>query len=336
MTLHEAMLYDRKSDGQVQCYLCAHRCKIKKGKRGICGVRENCGGTLYSLVYGQLIAENVDPIEKKPLFHVYPSSKSFSIATAGCNFRCEFCQNYDISQMPRDAGEIQGRYTDPTVVVERAVRSGSQTVAYTYTEPTIYFEYAYDISNLARGKGVRNVFVTNGFMTGETLEMIAPSLDAANVDLKAFTEDFYRRWCGARLEPVLETIRKMRALNIWVEVTTLLIPTLNDSEGEIRKIAEFIAGVGTEIPWHVSRFYPRYMRTDLPPTEIEVIHKAARIGKEAGLKYVYCGNVPGDEGEKTFCAACGELLIGRVGYSVVSKLRGSSCPRCKTVLEGIF
>lgn len=337
MNTHEAMLYEKLPDSTVHCSLCSHRCRIKPDKRGICGVRENRNGALYTLVYGKLIAENIDPIEKKPLFHVYPASKSFSIATVGCNFRCEFCQNYDISQLPRESGEIAGRFTSPEMIVERALSSGSRTIAYTYTEPTIYFEYAYDISRLAHDNGIRNVFVTNGFMTGEMLETAAPYLDAANVDLKAFTDDFYRKQCGARLEPVLEAIRKMKALGIWVEITTLLIPTLNDGEDELRKIAGFISEVGIETPWHISRFYPRYHRTDIPPTDIESIHMAERIGKEAGLKYVYCGNVPGDRGETTFCAKCGETLIRRTGYTISgNKLQGSACPRCQTILDGIF
>jgi len=300
-------------------------------------VRENREGVLYSLVYGMIVAENVDPIEKKPLFHFWPGSKSFSIATAGCNFRCSFCQNHDISQMPRETGNIAGRETSPADIVERAVRTGSKTIAYTYTEPTVFFEFAYDIARLACERGLKNVFVTNGFMTEETLEVIAPYLDAANVDLKSFRNDFYKKRCGARLTPVLTSLRKMKSLGIWVEVTTLLIPSLNDSEEELRQIAEFIYSIGAETPWHISRFHPQYKMNTLPPTSLEAIHRAARIGKACGLKYVYSGNVPGDEGEDTVCAHCGELLIDRYGFYIEKiRLQDSNCPQCGATLDGIF
>ncbi|MBU2234536.1 MAG: radical SAM protein, partial [Proteobacteria bacterium] len=219
--VHEALLYEKEDENDVRCGLCAHRCRIAPGARGVCGVRENREGVLFSLVYGSLIAENADPIEKKPLFHVLPGSRSFSIATPGCNFRCDFCQNHEISQMPREEGRIVGRERTPEEIVELALQSGSRSIAYTYTEPTVYFEFAYDTAGIAREKGLVNVFVTNGYMTGEMLELLAPRLDAANVDLKAFNDDFYRKRCGARLQPVLDSLRKMKELGIWVEVTTL-------------------------------------------------------------------------------------------------------------------
>ena len=331
------MLYEKMDDGKVKCHLCGHRCRINPARRGICGVRENREGVLYSLVYGMIVAENVDPIEKKPLFHVWPGSKSFSIATTGCNFRCSFCQNHDISQMPRETGNIMGQEVSPADIVERAVRTGSKTIAYTYTEPTVFFEFAYDIARLARERGLKNVFVTNGFMTEETLEVIAPYLDAANVDLKSFRNDFYKKRCGARLAPVLTSLRKMKNLGIWVEVTTLLIPGLNDNEEELRQIAEFIYSIGAETPWHISRFHPQYKMNTLPPTSLEAIHRAARIGKACGLKYVYSGNVPGDKGENTVCAHCGELLINRYGFYIEKiRLQDSSCPQCGATLDGIF
>ena len=331
------MLYEKMDDGKVRCHLCSHRCRINPAKRGICGVRENREGTLYSLVYGMIVAENVDPIEKKPLFHLWPGSKSFSIATVGCNFRCSFCQNHDISQMPREAGSIMGREVSPAALVERAVKTGSRSIAYTYTEPTVFFEFAYDIARLAYERGLKNVFVTNGFMTEETLDVIAPYLDAANVDLKSFRNDFYKKRCGARLSPVLTNLRKMKEVGIWVEVTTLLIPDLNDSEEELRQIAEFIYSLGAETPWHISRFHPQYKMTTLPPTSVEAIHRAARIGKTCGLKYVYSGNVPGDEGEDTLCSHCGKLLINRYGFSIEKiHLHGANCPQCGAALDGIF
>jgi pyruvate formate lyase activating enzyme len=334
---HEALLYEREAGNRVNCGLCAHRCRIAPGARGICGVRENRAGTLVNLVYGALVAENADPIEKKPLFHFLPGSLSFSIATAGCNFRCDFCQNHGISQSPRDGERIVGRRRTPEEVVELALRSGSGSIAYTYTEPTVYFEFARDTARIAKQKGLRNVFVTNGYMTAETLALAAPWLDAANVDLKAFSDDFYGKLCGARLQPVLDSLRKMKDLGIWVEVTTLLIPGHNDSDQELRKIAGFIHSLGAETPWHISRFHPQYRMTDIPPTPASAIHRAARIGESAGLKYVYCGNLPGDAGEDTQCAGCGELLIGRCGFAVERiNLKGSACPRCGATLDGIF
>ena len=331
------MLYEKIGGNAVQCHLCAHRCKIAPSKRGICGVRENRDGTLYTLVYGMVIAENVDPIEKKPLFHVHPGSRSFSIATVGCNFHCTFCQNYDISQMPRKSGKIIGRETSPETVVERAVQSNSKTIAYTYTEPTIFFEYAYDIGRIAHEKNIKNVFVTNGFMTEEAIVKISPYLDAANVDLKAYSNKFYKKYCGARLQPVLDTLTKMKEVGIWVEVTTLIIPTLNDSDEELQNIAQFICSLGAETPWHISRFHPQFEMTNLPPTPVATLHKAAQFGKQAGLKYVYTGNVPGDKMESTFCSHCGNLLIDRYGFHINKlNLDRAACPQCGTSLHGVF
>ncbi len=333
----EAMFSEGMADNYVRCHLCAHRCRIAPSKRGICGVRENRDGILYSLVYGRPISQSVDPIEKKPLFHVHPGSKSYSIATVGCNFQCTFCQNHEISQMPRETGKIMGRSVTPGDIVEDAVKTGSKTIAYTYTEPTIYFEYAYDTGKIAHERGIKNVFITNGFMTGEALETIAPYLDAANCDLKSFSDEFYKKYCGARLQPVLDSLKLMKELNIWVEVTTLIIPSLNDSTDELRDIARFIYSIGAETPWHISRYYPQYKMRGPAPTPVTTIHRAAQIGKEEGLRYIYAGNVPGDAGENTLCHMCGHLLIGRYGYQIERiDLVGVQCPQCKTVLAGIF
>ncbi len=335
--MKEALLYEKMSDKAVRCHLCAHRCKIAPSKRGICSVRENRGGTLFTLVHGLSAAESVDPIEKKPLFHVYPGSKSYSIATVGCNFRCEFCQNHEISQLPQQEGKILGHRSTPEEIIEKVLKAGSKTIAYTYTEPTVFLEYALDIGEMAHGEGIKNVFVTNGFMTGEALELLAPYLDAANVDLKSFQNEFYKKNCGGRLQPVLDSLKKMKDLGIWVEVTTLIIPTLNDGTEELRDIARYIHSLGPETPWNISRFHPQSRMSNLPPTPIETIHLAAEIGKEAGLKYVYAGNVPGDTGENTYCSNCGKLLIKRYGFNVEEiDLRGSSCPSCKTPLDGIL
>jgi pyruvate formate lyase activating enzyme len=334
---HEALLYEKETDRRVRCALCAHRCRIETGARGICDVRENREGILYSLVYGRVIAENVDPIEKKPLFHFLPGSRSFSIATAGCNFSCAFCQNHEISQLPRDENRIAGRERTPVQIVEAARQSGCGSISYTYTEPTICFEFAWDTAGIAREQGVKNIFITNGYMTAEALDLLAPRLDAANVDLKSFRDDFYKKQCGARLQPVLDSLKKMKEIGIWVEVTTLLIPGLNDSEEELRDLAGYIFSLGVETPWHISRFHPRYRMTGTPPTPAASIHRAAEIGRSVGLMYVYSGNLPGDAGENTFCARCGEILIGRCGFAVERlDLRGSACPRCGAPLHGIF
>jgi pyruvate formate lyase activating enzyme len=335
--IREAMLYAKLADKLVHCNLCAHRCRIKPGRRGVCGVRENKDGVLCSLVYGALIAENIDPIEKKPFFHVYPGSRSYSIAAVGCNFNCEFCQNHEISQMPRSALMITGEDIPPANIVARAHKSGSKTIAYTYTEPTVYFESAYETARIARGQDIKNVFVTNGFMTAEALETISPYLAAANVDLKSFRDEFYRKSCGAHLQPVLESLQKMKEMGIWVEITTLLIPALNDSDEELKDIAGFIAALGKETPWHISRFHPQFKMLHTPVTPVSSLHRAREIGKMAGLKYVYSGNVPGDEGESTYCFQCGNCLIERYGFRIRNvNLNENKCNRCGTELEGIF
>ena len=256
--MKEAMFYLKEEEGSVRCVLCNHRCLIKDGKRGICSVRENSGGTLYSLVYGKCISQSIDPIEKKPLYHFSPGTGSFSVATVGCNFQCKHCQNYSISQMPGDQGEIRGEHVSPEKIVEAAKRSQCTSIAYTYTEPTIYYEYAYDIAALAHKQEIKNVFVTNGYTSSDALRHIHPFLDGANVDLKSFSDEFYRKICGARLQPVLDSLMLYKELGIWLEITTLLIPTYNDSDHELQSIAEFIVGLGRHIPWHISAYYPTY------------------------------------------------------------------------------
>jgi len=269
----EAYLYEILKDNKVKCNLCNHRCVIKDGKRGICGVRENQEGTLKTLVYGNLIARHIDPIEKKPLFHLLPGSLSYSIATVGCNFRCLFCQNADIAQMPSDSrGMIIGDLSTPEDVVDAAVKGGCKSIAYTYTEPTVFFEFAHDTAKLANKRDIYNVFVTNGYMTTEAIEMISPYLDAANVDLKAFNDDFYKKYCSAKLEHVKKTLQTMKRRGIFIEITTLLIPGLNDDKDELKDLASFIAkSLGPETPWHISRFHPTYKLTDRPPTPVKTL-----------------------------------------------------------------
>jgi len=334
--MKEALLYEKLEDKKVKCCLCNHYCIIPDGKRGICQVRENRGGTLYSLVYEKLIAANVDPIEKKPFFHFLPGSLSFSIATVGCNFRCKHCQNWSISQMPKDKGEIQGETIPPERIVMEALRTGCKSISYTYTEPTVFFEYAYEISKLAKEKGLKNLFVTNGYMSKEALQLIAPYLDGANVDLKSANEAFYKEICGARFSPVLENIQTMRKLGIWVEVTTLLIPTLNDSEEELRTIARLLRDIEPSIPWHVTAFHPDYKLLHLPPTPRSVLKKAREIGLSEGLKYVYSGNIPGDEGENTYCWNCHKILIRRWGFKVLeNNIKEGKCPHCGAKIDGV-
>jgi pyruvate formate lyase activating enzyme len=334
----EALLYDKLEDQKVQCHLCHHHCVIKPGRRGICHVRDNQSGTLHTLVYGQLIAQNADPIEKKPLFHLKPASRAYSVATVGCNFRCRFCQNADIAQMPADRnGMIMGHSATPQAVVRDAVERHCASIAYTYTEPTIFFEFALATARLAHDQGLKNVMVTNGYMTLAALEMIAPYLDAANVDLKSFRNDFYKTQCGARLAGVLETLAAMKSRGIWVEVTTLLIPGLNDGEDELRDLAKFLVdSLGPETPWHVSRFHPTYHLMDRPVTPVETIFKARQIGIDAGLRYVYTGNIAGEGGEDTFCHQCGMQLVQRRGLLVLrNRVRSAACPACNAVIDGI-
>lgn len=334
----EAWLYDPLPDQRVRCRLCNHACVVGDGKRGLCGVRENRGGALETLVYGRLIAANDDPIEKKPLFHLMPGSRSFSIATVGCNFKCRFCQNADIAQMPADRkGMVTGDRTTPEQVVAAATQRRCASIAYTYTEPTVFFEFACDTARLAHGQGIKNVFVTNGFMSVEALERISPWLDAANVDLKAYSDDFYKKQCGARLEPVKETLRQMKRRRIWVEVTTLIIPGLNDDPGELSRLAEFIAEeLGDETPWHVSRFHPTYRLTDRGSTPVETLLQARQIGNAAGLKYVYTGNIPGQGGEDTLCPGCGTTVIARQGFRILdNRIRKGRCVDCGTSIDGV-
>ncbi|HOF39302.1 MAG TPA: AmmeMemoRadiSam system radical SAM enzyme [Candidatus Hydrogenedentes bacterium] len=332
----EARLYEKRDGNQVKCHLCAHGCLIEDGGRGICHVRENRGGTLYSLVYEQVLAENVDPIEKKPLYHVMPGSLSYSIATAGCNFRCGWCQNADISAMPRDQRIIRGVRVSPDRIVQHACEAHCRSIAYTYTEPTVYFEYAYDVAERARTQGLLNVIVTNGFMSAETLEAWHPLLDAANVDLKAFSDATYREHIGGRLQPVLDTLKRMKEYGIWVEVTTLLIPELNDSEDELRQLTAFIAReLGRETPWHISRFFPAYRMTDRRPTPPDTLERALQIGEDEGLCHIYLGNIRSGR-QSTRCGHCGEMIIERQGYSaIINYAKSGACPACEMPLAGV-
>ena len=292
--MKEVYLYKKLAGKKVQCQNCAHYCVIPVGKRGICGVRENVGGKLYALNYGKAIACNIDPIEKKPLFHFLPGTQSLSIATVGCNFRCANCQNWEISQMPQLTGKIEGQDLPPKEIVRIAKENNLPSISYTYTSPTIFSEYALDTMKLAKKQGIKNIWVSNGFWSKELFEMISPYLDAANIDLKAFSDEFYQKYCGGKLQPVLDTLKRIKKKKIWLEVTTLVIPTLSDSKKMFEDIADFIKKeLGAETPWHISLFSGAisWKLQHLPDTPIETLKMAYEIGKKAGLKYVYLGNV---------------------------------------------
>lgn len=334
--MKEAQLYKKLTDDKVHCHLCAHHCVIVDKGHGVCQVRENRAGTLYTLVYGRIITRHVDPIEKKPLFHFYPGSQAYSIATPGCNFRCQWCQNADISQIQREQVTALNDGVKPAAIVSAAQQAGCQSIAYTYTEPTIFFEYAQDTARLAQEAELANIFVTNGFMTEAMLEAAQPWLDAANVDLKGFRDEVYRQYVGARLQPVLDSMKKMKALNIWLEVTTLIIPGVNDDPVELRDAANFVAQeLGPDTPWHLSRFFPSYHMTDTLPTPISTIEQAVEIGHKAGLRYVYAGNVPGEA--HTACHVCGKSLIRRSGYAIIENNVSvlGQCPQCGTPVAGV-
>ncbi len=334
--MKEALLYERLSEDRVKCNLCAHRCVIAEGKRGLCNVRENRQGTLYSLVYGKVIARHIDPIEKKPLFHFYPGSRSYSIATVGCNLRCLHCQNWQISQYPKITdGRVEGEDMSPEDVVREAKATDCLSISYTYTEPTVFMEFAYDCAVLAHREGIKNVFVSNGYMSPEAIELIGPYLDGINIDLKG-DEEFYKKVAGAKLDPVLQSIREFKARGVWVEVTTLIIPGLNDSEEFIQWVADFLVSIDPAIPLHITQFYPTYKLTDRGRTPVETLRRARQICLNRGLRFVYEGNVPGEGGESTYCPNCGSLLIGRFGFYLGEiNMTSGRCNNCGEEIEGV-
>ncbi len=331
-----SILAEPLPDGSVRCGVCAHRCLVRPGRTGICGVRENRDGTLWCRAYGAVAATGLDPIEKKPLFHVEPGSLAYSISTTGCPFHCVFCQNWEIAQGPRLGLEAPARRMTPADIVDGALRAGARSIAYTYVEPTVFLEYALDIGRLARAAGLRNLFVTDGYATPEAVGLLAGMLDAANVDLKSFDDGFYRHLCGARLAPVLDAITALHRAGVWLELTTLVIPGHNDGDDELRALAGWIvATLGPATPWHVSRFLPAYRLLDVPPTPRSTLRRAAEIGREAGLRYVYVGNAPELGLEDTRCAGCGLVLVERSGCRCHSVLGpGGACPGCGRLLEG--
>lgn len=334
----EARLWKPLKDGIVQCRLCNHVCRIKPGERGQCGVRENRDGTLFSMNYGKVAALNLDPVEKKPLYHFQPGTRTYSFATMGCNLHCTFCQNWSLSQPPRETGRIEGRSMTPEAVVEEALKLKAASISYTYSEPTIFFEFMQDTARLAREAGLKNIMVSNGFMSRECLDALAPVIDAINVDLKCFTERFYRDISGARLAPVLENLKYIKkTLGWWLEVTTLLIPGKNDSPEEIDQIARFLAEeVGTDTPWHISRFHPDYKMGDVSVTQSDSLMAAYTAGKDKGLKYVYIGNMPGLDMQHTDCPGCGKQVINRSGFSATNPaITDGRCSSCGEIIHGV-
>ncbi|MEK7085836.1 MAG: AmmeMemoRadiSam system radical SAM enzyme [Patescibacteria group bacterium] len=356
--MKKAVLYEKLKNGFVRCTCCHHRCMIAPGQSGTCAVRQNIDGDLYLRVYGRAVAVNIDPIEKKPFFHFLPGSRVFSFGTVGCNFKCSFCQNWDISQAlenvrkqyaSRDKSEImigkicaEGQDLSPKHIVDYCLEHDILTIAYTYNEPTIFAEYAADTAKLAKKHGIKNVFVSNGYESEECLKFMRGWCDAINIDIKAYSDKFYSQFCGAKLKNVLDTVKMAWAMGFWLECTTLVIPGLNDSDKELSDIAKYIAGISVEIPWHTTAFHPFYKMNDRDSTPASTLLRAHEIGKKAGLKFVYSGNIPGVDNEDTVCPKCGEVLIQRYGMSClkniikVDKKGSGSCPKCNEKIYGIW
>ncbi len=333
--LKEAMFYHREGDLLV-CDLCPHRCRIAENKCGFCGVRKNEGGKLLTLSYGNICASAVDPIEKKPLYHFLPGTTSFSIATMGCNFRCHFCQNWRLSQITESAGLVTEQVTAEDIV-RSAIKYNCASISYTYTEPTIFYEFVLDCSVLAKEQGLATVWVTNGYINQEPLFKVLPYIDAANVDLKSFNHQTYRQLCAGSLSEVCETISILYKEGVWLEVTTLIIPGVNDSHEELSQIAEFIASLSIDIPWHISAFYPNYRMLDVPPTSLQLLLEAEVIGRKKGLRYIYLGNVAKES--NTYCPNCDMVLIRRIGFNVLENyltINDGRCPNCNFEVRGIW
>ena len=329
----EAILYEKVGKA-LNCKICERRCIISDGKKGFCQMRENDNGKIYNLNYAAVSSMAVDPIEKKPLYHFYPGSTVFSLGSVGCNFRCRHCQNWNISQAKLEQTPTREILPEEAVLITKEY--GCKSISWTYNEPTIWFEYTLDSAKIAKKEDIKTVYVTNGYMTEESFELISPYLDAANIDLKGMSEKFYDDLCEARLQPVLDNIIRMHEAKIHIEITNLMIPGYNDSDEDIKALVKFMVDeVGVEIPLHFTRFFPQYKLQKLPPTEVKFLEKAYKIAKDAGMKYVYIGNVPTANGEKTFCPECGEILIERDGFEIISdELRKTrECPKCKADID---
>lgn len=332
--LKEALYYEKLNNKVVQCHLCPRYCVIAPGKRGFCGVRENRDGTLYTLSYGKLVAIHIDPIEKKPLFHFLPGTTAYSIATAGCNLRCKFCQNWEISQKRPE--EVRYVYIEPADLVKKAKASGAPTIAFTYTEPVIFYEYMLDVAKLAHAEGLKNVMHSDGYVNEEPLRQLAKYLDAANIDLKGFCEDYYVKMSDATLEPVLKSLKILKEEGVHLEITNLVLSGFNDDPENIRKMCQWIKdNLGADTPLHFSRFFPMYKLLALNPTPVETLNKARTIALEVGLKYVYIGNIAGYEAENTYCPKCSRMLIERRGYFILqNNIEDGKCKFCGEKIEG--
>lgn len=337
----KAWLSKKLGSGKILCEACSQACVLDEGEYGICSVRRVENGELKLLVYGIAAAVNVDPVEKKPMFHFLPKSRAFSVGTVGCNFSCKFCQNYDISQYPKEHNrEIVGRELPPKRIVELAIENECDSIAYTYNEPVVFFEYTYDTAKLAHEKGLKNIYVTSGYETHKAIDLLEPYIDGMNIDIKSFSNEFYKEICGARLKPVLEAVRYAHEKGIWIEITTLLIPGKNDSDEEIRGIAKFIAELDKSIPWHLSAFHPTYKMQDVPRTPESTLLRAYKIGQQEGLKYLYIGNIDNEDHESTYCPSCKERVVdrsGNIGQFVTNELdENGVCPYCGCSLEGVW
>ncbi len=332
----QAMFSGPSSDGRIVCGLCPHSCRLKEGQTGICGVRKNLGGELFSLNSDKVAAIHSDPIEKKPLYHFLPGSESLSIAAMGCNFKCRFCQNHSIS-MVDDLSEIAGEKIKPEEIIDAANRAGASSISYTYTEPTIFYELMYETAKAAKASGIKNVMVSNGYISSEPLERIIPFMDGANIDLKSFSNDFYLQNCGGRLAPVLDTIRTLNNSDCWLELTTLLIPGLNSSDEEIDEIISFIADTSSEIPWHISRFFPHFREQNRNATDTQHIEEVLEKAEAGGIKFVYGGNFDSGKWGNTRCSECGEILIKRRGYfTEIKNISGGKCTNCNAEIAGVW
>jgi len=334
--MKKALLYENSDKNQVICHLCAHECHVTNNQSGLCHARKNIDGDFFTLNSDRIIAMHMDPIEKKPLYHFLPGSISFSIAAMGCNFSCRFCQNHSISIIHAER-DIRGEHVRPQQLVDIALKNHALSISYTYTEPTVFFELVLETAKLAKEAGLRNVLVSNGYMTLQALAMLGPFLDAANIDLKSFNDDFYKKYCHARLQPVLATLSVLKAMGIWLEVTTLLIPGLNDDPLEIEQLISFLHNLDASIPWHVSRFFPQYQLQDIPPTSTGSIHTVLQSGVDAGLKFPYGGNIEDSYWNDTHCPHCRETVVKRSGY--VSDDRGlhhGNCRFCGEKIPGIW
>jgi pyruvate formate lyase activating enzyme len=330
----------KAKEKSIICLACNHHCLIENQKTGKCGVRKNNNGQLNLLVDNKLIAFNNDPIEKKPLFHFLPGEKSFSISTLGCNFSCDFCQNWDISQTPKEQKEEDiywGEKWPPQKIIDYCLKNKIKIIAYTYNEPTIWIEYALEIMKLAKKEKIKNVWVSNGYFSDFTLKAIAPYLDAVNIDFKSFSEEFYQNICDAHLEPVKNNIKKVFELGIWEEITTLIIPRLNDSDEELLAMAQFLKDISKDLVWHISAFYPAYKMINTKPTPVETILRAYNLGKKVGLNYVYTGNILNADSESTYCPNCQKMIIQRMGIQLIeNKLQKNQCPYCGYQIAGVF